>query len=262
MATERTAAERTAAERTAAERTAAERAATRTATERTATGGAATEGTSTERSSTRTASERSSTRTASERSATGGAALRQHVTDAITQATFAELAESGYARMSMEAVARRAGVGKAALYRRWPSKEEMLTELIRQAVEDTLPPPPSTGALRTDLRELLGAIRAQLGNPIVSSIGPGLLAEARHASALADVLYTSVAAPRRAAARTMLQAAIGRGELPAQLDLELAADFLIAPLAFRMLIMNGTSDDNYLDTLTTALEAALKAAAR
>jgi AcrR family transcriptional regulator len=197
-----------------------------------------------------------------ERPATGGAALRQRVTDAITEAAFAELVENGYARMSMEAVARRAGVGKAALYRRWSSKEEMLAELIRQAVEDTLPPPPSTGALRTDLREVLGAIRAQLGNPVVSSIGPGLLAEARHTSALADVLYTSVAAPRRAAARTMLQAAIDRGELPAQLDLELAADLLIAPLAFRMLIMNGASDDNYLDTLTTALEAALKAAAR
>jgi AcrR family transcriptional regulator len=233
MAAERIAAERSATERPATERTA------RMAPEQTATA-----------------------RPPMERPATGGAALRQRVTDAITEAAFAELVENGYARMSMEAVARRAGVGKAALYRRWSSKEEMLAELIRQAVEDTLPPPPSTGALRTDLREVLGAIRAQLGNPVVSSIGPGLLAEARHTSALADVLYTSVAAPRRAAARTMLQAAIDRGELPAQLDLELAADLLIAPLAFRMLIMNGASDDNYLDTLTTALEAALKAAAR
>jgi AcrR family transcriptional regulator len=199
---------------------------------------------------------------ATERTATGGAALRQRVTEAITEATFAELAESGYARMSMEAVARRAGVGKAALYRRWSSKEEMLTDLIRQAVEDTLPPNPNTGALHTDLRELLGTIRAQLASPVVSSIGPGLLAEARHASALADVLYTSVAAPRRAAVRTMLQAAIDRGELPAQLDLELAADLLIAPLGFRILVMDGNSDDNYLDSLTAAVEAALKAAAR
>ena len=75
------------------------------------------------------------------------------MTDAITEATFAELAESGYARLSMEAIARRAGVGKAALYRRWPSKQDMLTELIREAVEDTLPAAPATGALRTDLRE-------------------------------------------------------------------------------------------------------------
>ena len=199
---------------------------------------------------------------ATERTATGGAALRQRVTDAITEASFAELAESGYARMSMEAVARRAGVGKAALYRRWSSKQEMLTELIRNAVEDTLPPPPATGALHTDLRELLDTIRRQLANPIISRIGPGLLAEIRHTSALADVLHVNVTAPRRAAARITLQAAIDRGELPARLDLELALDLLIAPLIFRILIMDGASDDEYLNTLTAAIEAALKAAGR
>jgi AcrR family transcriptional regulator len=201
-------------------------------------------------------------RTAAERTATGGAALRQKVTDAITEATFAELAETGYARMSMEAIARRAGVGKAALYRRWPSKQEMLSELIRKAVEDTLPPIPATGALHTDLREYLGTLRGQLADPLVSSIGPGLIAEARHTGALADVLRTAVATPRRAAARTILQTSIDRDELPANLDLELAVDLLIAPLGFRILIIDGNTDDAYLDTLTTAIEAALKAAVR
>jgi AcrR family transcriptional regulator len=199
---------------------------------------------------------------ATERTATGGAALRQRVTDAITEATFAELAETGYARMSMEAIARRAGVGKAALYRRWPSKEQMLTELILQAVEDALPPTPDTGALHTDLREFLGVLRGQLANPALISIGPGLLAEASRTGALADVLHTSVAAPRRAAAYAMLKAAIDRGELSAALDLELAADLLIAPLGFRVLIMGGESDDAYVDTLTAAIEAALKVAVR
>ena len=184
------------------------------------------------------------------------------MTDAITEATFAELAESGYARLSMEAIARRAGVGKAALYRRWPSKQDMLTELIREAVENTLPPAPATGALHTDLRELLGTLRSQLANPLVSSIGPGLLAEVRRTSALADVLHTIIATPRRAAARVVLQAAIDRGELPALLDLDLALDLLIAPLIFRTLIMDGNDNDDYLDRLTTAVEAALKAAGR
>jgi AcrR family transcriptional regulator len=188
--------------------------------------------------------------------------LRQQVTDAITEATFAELAETGYARMSMEAIARRAGVGKAALYRRWSSKQEMVAELIRNAVEDTLPPIPATGALHTDLREVLGTIRAQLAHPVVRSIAPGLLAEASHTSTFADMLYTSVAPPRRAAGRAVLQAAIDRGELPADLDTELALDLLIAPLIFRVLIVDGNSDDAYLDTLTTAIEAAMKVAVR
>jgi AcrR family transcriptional regulator len=199
---------------------------------------------------------------ATERTAVGGAVLRQKVTEAITEATFAELAETGYARLSMEAIARRAGVGKAALYRRWPSKQEMLTELIRNAVQDTLPRTPATGALHTDLREFVATIRNQLTNPVVAGIGPGLLAEARRTTALADVWHTSVAAPRRAAARAMLQAAIDRGELPAPLDLELAIDLLIAPLVFRILIMDGDNDDEYLDTLTTMIEAALKADVR
>jgi AcrR family transcriptional regulator len=159
----------------------------------------------------------------------------------------------------MEGVARRAGVGKAALYRRWSSKQEMLSELIRTAVEDTLPPTPATGALRSDLREYLGTIRAQLAHPVVGSVGPGLLAEVRHTGELAEVLSSSVAAPRRAAARAMLEAAVDRGELPAGLDRELALDLLIAPMVFRVLIMGGESDDRYLDTLTSALEAALGA---
>ncbi|WP_067674716.1 TetR/AcrR family transcriptional regulator [Nocardia miyunensis] len=198
--------------------------------------------------------------TTAARPATGGAALRQHVTDAITEATFAELAESGYARLSMEAIARRAGVGKAALYRRWPSREEMLTELIRQAVRDTLPPIPNTGALRTDLRRLLDTLRGQLTNATVRNIGAALFAEAHHNEALAEVLHTAVAAPRRENVRTVLRAAIDRGELPADLDLELASDLLIAPLGFRVLVLSGDSDDAYLETLTTALEAALKVA--
>ena len=194
------------------------------------------------------------------RPATGGAALRQRVTDAITRAAFAELAESGYARLSMEAVARRAGVGKAALYRRWPSKEGMLTELIRQAVRDTLPPIPDTGALRSDLRRLLDTFREQLSNPTVRNIGASLLAEAHHNESLAEVLRTTVAAPRRDNAHLVLRAAIDRGELPADLDLELASDLLIAPLGFRILVLSGDSDDAYLETLTAALEAALQAA--
>lgn len=196
------------------------------------------------------------------RPATGGAVLRQRVTEAVTEAAFLELAEAGYARMSMESVARRAGVGKAALYRRWPSKQAMVTELVRSKVTDTLPPTPATGALHTDLRELLATFRSQLANPLLARIAAGLLAEASHDDALTEALYAGVTAPRRAAARTVLQGAIDRGELPPGLDLDLGTDLLIAPLAFRILVIQGRSDDEYLETLTNAIEAALKAAVR
>ncbi|MTD53075.1 TetR/AcrR family transcriptional regulator [Amycolatopsis pithecellobii] len=197
---------------------------------------------------------------APKRRTSGGAVLRQGVTEAIEAAAFAELGDNGYARTSMDAIARRAGVGKAALYRRWPSKEAMLTDLIGHAVRGSLPPAPDTGALRTDLREMLGRFRDQLGNPLVSRIGLGLLAEAAHSAALNDALQELVAVPRRAAARRLVEAAIDRGELPAELDAELAMDLLVAPLGLRMLVMGGQADDTYLETLARAIEAALRAA--
>ncbi|WP_290060236.1 TetR/AcrR family transcriptional regulator [Amycolatopsis solani] len=194
------------------------------------------------------------------RPVSGGAVLRRQVTDAITDAAFAELADTGYARTSMDAVARRAGVGKAALYRRWPSKQAMLAELIREKVAGALPPTPDTGALRGDLRELFATFRGQLAHPLITRIGAGLLAEAAYDETLAEVLQTGVAEPRRAAAQAVLRNAIDRGELPPGLDPELGTDLLIAPLAFRMLVVKGPSDDEYLEALARAVEAALKAA--
>ncbi|WP_018331854.1 TetR/AcrR family transcriptional regulator [Actinomycetospora chiangmaiensis] len=196
------------------------------------------------------------------RTATGGAALRPRVTDAIVGAAFAELADSGYARMSMDAVARRAGVGKAALYRRWSSKEAMLIDLVRQSVADTLPPTPSTGALLSDLRELLGTLRDQVSDPLVAAIGPTLFAEVRHTPALTEVLRADVAAPRRVAGEAVLRAAVARGELPGTVDVELAVDLLIAPLLFRVLVAQERCDDTFLDTLAVAIEAAVRATGR
>lgn len=196
------------------------------------------------------------------RPVSGGAVLRERVTEAITEAAFGELADAGYARLSMVAVARRAGVGKAALYRRWPSKQAMITELVRSKVTETLPRTPATGDLHTDLRELLAAYRSQLANPLLALIGAELLAESRRDSTLATMLHTEVAAPRRLAARAILQDAIDHGELPPTLDMELATDLLIAPLVFRMVLIDEHSDDDYLETLTAATLAALKAAVR
>jgi AcrR family transcriptional regulator len=78
---------------------------------------------------------------------------------AIYQAALDELAEVGYARLTMERVAERAGTGKAALYRRWPSK----VELVMDAVSQMYPDPavlPETGTLRGDL---LAALRLHAG---------------------------------------------------------------------------------------------------
>lgn len=183
--------------------------------------------------------------------------MRDSVTAAIRSAVLDELAEQGHGRMSMESVARRAGVGKAALYRRWPSKDAMVNEVVLGAVSDALPLMPDTGSLREDVRELLDVFRSQLSQPGFRRIAADLLAESTRNEALADLLDDSVAKPRRAAVRRILEAAIERGELPGDLDEELAIDLLIAPLAFRILILRDPMDEARLEAVTDVICAGL-----
>ncbi len=185
--------------------------------------------------------------------------LQENVTSAITAAAFGELAEAGYARMSMEAVARRAGVGKAALYRRWDSKDAMLTDLVARAVREHALIHADTGTLRGDVDAYLRATFRELSNPLVSRIAPDFLAESPRNPPLAAALREVIATPRREVADAMLVRAIDRGELPADLDHDLALDLLAAPLGFRLLITQGVTDDDYLRRLTDVTVAALKA---
>ncbi len=89
-----------------------------------------------------------------------GAALEEAIIDAVT----AELAEVGYAGMTMESVARRAGTGKVSIYRRWPSRLALAIEAAYRLIE--LPePPPEPSSLRADLMAWLTAIARQMAGP-------------------------------------------------------------------------------------------------
>ncbi len=192
----------------------------------------------------------------------GAAVLQENVTSAIAAAAFAELAETGYARMSMEAVARRAGVGKAALYRRWDSKDAMLIDLVGRVIREYALIEADTGSLRGDVEAYLRATAVQLGGPLVSRIAPDFLGESPRNPALSAAMRQAIATPRREHADAMLRRAADRGELPADLDHDLALDLLIAPLGFRLLVLRGTADDGYLRRLADATVAALKSSRR
>ncbi|MEO1399404.1 MAG: TetR/AcrR family transcriptional regulator, partial [Pseudomonadota bacterium] len=103
----------------------------------------------------------------------GAAVMRTSVTDALTRAFFEEWAHTGIGALSLERVAKRAGVGKAALYRRWSSKHEMAIELI-SAVGLNLTPIPDTGSLLEDLRQTLLSLRRVLRHPLIRRILPDL----------------------------------------------------------------------------------------
>ncbi len=189
----------------------------------------------------------------------GAAVLHENVTNAIAIAAFAELAESGYGGMSMGAVARRAGVGKAALYRRWGSKDAMLIDLVASAVRDHALIRPGTGTLRGDVEAYIRATARELSDPRVACIALDFLGESPRNPAVAAALREVIATPRREVAGALLSEAVRRGELPADLDHELALDVLVAPLVFRILISRATIEDDYLRRLAHATVAALKA---
>ena len=182
----------------------------------------------------------------------GGSELRDDVTESLAAAFFEELATVGYGRLSLEAVAKRAGAGKAAIYRRWPSKRDMAVALL-SGVAITAIAPADTGTLRGDLEHYLhDAVRA-LTHPLVSRIVPDLLAEAHRDPELGRALMTSVGAPRRENAVQILRAAIDRGEVPADVDVELGLDFLAGPLYWRLAVTNLPVSEDYLNRLVTQL---------
>lgn len=190
----------------------------------------------------------------------GAAVLQEPVTSAITAAMFDELAESGYARMSVDAVARRAGVGKAAVYRRWRSKQAMLLDLVGAAARQHAPEVPDSGSLTGDIRGFLEVILAQAGTPQVRRITLDMMAEATRNPELGTALRDAVAGPRRGAAASVLSRGISRGELSPGIDRELGLDLLISPLVLRLLLTEEPVDDAYLTRLTAVIASGLSAA--
>lgn len=180
------------------------------------------------------------------RTPTGAAVLRQDLTDSIVEAVLDELAEKGYQSLSMDAVARRAGVGKSALYRRWPSKLEMTVSTFAELAVP-LAEIPDTGSFRGDLRAVLDAVLEWVGHPRIGPIFTDLLGIARANEALARALTDDIAAPRRALGMEVLDRAVARGEVPADINRELALDVFAAPVFWRLHVRREPVTPEYLD---------------
>ncbi|MVU76680.1 TetR family transcriptional regulator [Nocardia sp. ET3-3] len=189
----------------------------------------------------------------------GAAVMQPQVTAAIRAAAFEELAEAGYGKLSMEAVARRAGVSKPTLYRRWSTKEDLVLALISE-VAIAAADPPDTGTVRGDLRALLAVMADGLTNPFAARIIPDLLAQAVRVPALREVLAVGIGQSRRARIELLLHRAVERGELPATLNTELALDFIGGPLFLHVMLGGDPTGAEYLDELTDMLLTAFGAA--
>jgi AcrR family transcriptional regulator len=195
---------------------------------------------------------------APQRRTSGGPILQDEVTRAIESAFFAELARVGYGRLSIDAVAKRAGVGKAAVYRRWRSKLDLTIGLVSTFAVAAIDIP-DTGTLRGDIRGYLANGRAALTHPLARTIIPDMLAEAVRTPELAAVLGDAVREPRRAKAAELFDRAIRRGELAPDTDVSLGMDLLAGPLYWRLGVMQVEVGDDYLDRLAAAVVAAVTA---
>ncbi|MFG1605454.1 TetR/AcrR family transcriptional regulator [Actinoplanes sp. NPDC049265] len=191
------------------------------------------------------------------RAPAGAAVLRGDITVAIRNAVMSELAEVGYGRLSIEAVARRAGVGKTAIYRRWSNKLEMVLEIVSDVAGRAVPLP-DTGSFAGDLELLMMIVSKALQHKIASQIIPDLMAEASRNPQIAATLEKALRTHQQAVGDKLVGQAVARGELPAGADPELAVDLILGPLYWRLAVARTELSDDYLEKLTVAVLAALR----
>jgi AcrR family transcriptional regulator len=173
---------------------------------------------------------------------------------AILEAAAELLLARGLGAVSMDAVADRAGVSKATIYRWWPTKETLALDALYHEWA-SVPAARDTGSLRGDLLSLLRPwARLAVSRPYGRVIG-ALLTEAQTDPAFAAEYRARFVEPRRDQAREIFQRAIKRGEIPPSTKVEVAIDLLYGPLYHRLLHGHAPLNDHFVrDVIDLALD--------
>jgi AcrR family transcriptional regulator len=170
--------------------------------------------------------------------------------DAILDATILLLAQEGFARMSIEQVAARAGVGKPTIYRRWPSKVELvIAALSRPHAERSVS---EEGTVRERLTRLIEELCVSVRKEPARGVLAALVAEIPRDPELASAVREVFLAKRRDTAYALLREGVAGGELRPDLDLELASDALVGPIMVRALLTGGRITPSLGATLVDA----------
>jgi AcrR family transcriptional regulator len=155
------------------------------------------------------------------------------VDESIIQAVLDLLVEGhSVEALSIEAVAARAGVGKATIYRRWPGKDALLVDAVRSLKGP--PPTPAGKSVREDLIRLLGPAGQKPDQRfvrIMSCLGPEVQRSPERYR-----LYQGLVEPRREVMREVLRRGVRTGELRQDLDIELAVTLLTAPVLIQRML--------------------------
>ncbi|WP_067648730.1 TetR/AcrR family transcriptional regulator [Nocardia harenae] len=180
---------------------------------------------------------------------------------AILSAARELVSELGYAKLSIEAIAAKAGVGKQTIYRWWPSKGAVVLDAflaLSEAGPEQSIALPDTGDLRTDLRHVMRATVAEFADPAFEKPIRALNAEIISDPALADQYREKLAGPLDEAKKDRLRSAQRAGQLDADADLDLALELLYAPVYQRWLLGSGPLTAEYADALVEAFLRAMR----
>ena len=160
---------------------------------------------------------------------------------AILAASIALIREVGYDAVTMEAIAARAGVGKATVYRRWAGKETLVAEALKGIVSRL--PVPDTGSTADDLLMLTRGTLSLYHDPATLNLLTGLIAAMARSEVIAHAVRSGFVAARVDAMRQLLRRGMDRGDLRADTDVDLAVEVLAGPLLHRAVITAGPMDD-------------------
>ena len=165
---------------------------------------------------------------------------------AILEATLELIAELGVYGFRTDDVATRAGVGKGAIYRRYRSKDELVTAAVAALVGEEIALPDS-GSTREDLLILMREAVALYRGSLAGRLMPNLIGAMAQKPDLAQAVRDGFLAGRRGALGEVLRRGVERGDLRADLEVELALDVLGGPLFYRLLVTGGPLDEQLAD---------------
>jgi AcrR family transcriptional regulator len=178
---------------------------------------------------------------------------------AVHAATLAELVDKGYAALSVENVAQRAGVHKTTVYRRWKDRESLLTDALAEHMAMDIPVP-DTGAIETDLRALARSLVQAFTSPTGQAILAAMFTGAGYLPEIASA-RRHVFDDRLARAEPVVTRAIERGELPGGVDPAELFKTLAAPIYLRLLVTADPVDEATADQAVRVTLAAARAEA-
>ncbi|MBD2777230.1 TetR/AcrR family transcriptional regulator [Iningainema tapete] len=158
---------------------------------------------------------------------------------AILEATLELLSSVGYDRMSIEAIAKRAGVGKPTIYRRYKSKEELVADAIESLRQDVIIP--DTGNLWGDIEALIQSAAEITLSPLGRQTVAMIISSATSSPQFAQIYWTKYLQPRRLAFAIVLERAKARNEVNLEVDSNLVFD-IMSGIMFYALIFQPTTE--------------------